>query len=218
MTQTFKTWFVSLIMTTAAVWLCVLWLDRPIAHRINDVFGEWRIPAELIDSPFSSTSAISACTFAVWGLFAIMGRRFSKVETTIALCAVSTLAANLIKDLLKFVFGRTWLDTWGIGIQSFLRNGVYGFHYFHSGRSFESFPSGHAAVAAAILSVPWILFPKLRILCTICVIVVDAGLVALNLHFVSDVIAGSFVDYSTGLFTIAMWRASASELVGKITL
>jgi membrane-associated phospholipid phosphatase len=146
--------------------------------------------------------------FVVFGILATMGRNFSKFETTIALCVISTLAALVIKDQLKVVFGRTWPDTWARGIVSFLGNGVYGFHFFHSGRSFESFPSGHATVAAAVLSVPCILFPRLRVLCIVGMFAVSAGLVALNLHFLSDTIAGTFVGLSTGLFTIAMWRGS----------
>ena len=41
---------------------------------------------------------------------------------------------------------------------------------------------------------------------------VDIGLIALNLHFLGDVIAGSFVGVSTGLFTLALWRASQLEM------
>ena len=97
---------------------------------------------------------------------------------------------------------------------SFVQDNVYGFHFFQSGNSFESFPSGHAAAAAAVLSVVWILFPELRVICAIGAIAVDLGLVALNLHFLSDVVAGSFVGISTGLFTVALWRASEPAMKG----
>ena len=89
-----------------------------------------------------------------------------------------------------------------------MRDGVYGFHFFQFGKSFESFPSGHAAVAAAVLSVAGMLFPSLRAACAIGVVLADAGLVALNLHFLSDVVAGSFLGFSAGLFTVALWPAS----------
>ena len=46
----------------------------------------------------------------------------------------------------------------GTRIVSFLHDGVYGFHFFQFGKSFELFPSGHAAVAAAVLSVAGMLF------------------------------------------------------------
>jgi membrane-associated phospholipid phosphatase len=36
----------------------------------------------------------------------------------------------------------------------------------------------------------------------------DAGLVLLNLHFVSDVAAGTFVGVSAGLFTVGLLRGS----------
>ena len=57
----------------------------------------------------------------------------------------------------------------------------------------------------------WMLFPNLRIICAIGVVVVDIGLVAINQHFLGDVIAGSFLGVSTALFTIALWRASELE-------
>jgi membrane-associated phospholipid phosphatase len=65
-----------------------------------------------------------------------------------------------------------------------------------------------------VLSVVWILFPELRVICAIGIIAVDLGLVALNLHFLSDVIAGSFVGISTGLFTVAVWAASEPAMRG----
>ena len=207
MTRAFKTWFVGLVLTAVVVSVSVQWFDRPIALWVYDIFGGRRIPTMLADRIFS-ISLVSAIVFVICGLVAIMGRRFSKLEAAVAMCAISTLATTIIKDQLKFAFGRTWPDTWGPGIVSFLRDNVYGFHFFQSGKSFESFPSGHAAVAAAVLSVVWILFPKRRVICAIGVVAVDIGLVALNVHFLSDVVAGTFLGLSTGLFTVALWRAS----------
>ncbi len=211
MTRTFKIWLVGFVVTATVVLLSVQWIDRPIALWIFDVFGGRRIPTHLADR-IVQIPTVTAIVFIVCGIIAIMGRRFSKLEVAIVMCAISTLATTVIKDQLKFAFGRTWPDTWGPGIESFLRDNVYGFHFFQSGKSFESFPSGHAAVAAAVLSVIWILFPNLRVFCTIGLIAVDIGLVALNLHFLSDVVAGSFVGISTGLFTVALWSASKIEI------
>jgi membrane-associated phospholipid phosphatase len=207
MTRTFRKWFVSLVLTGAFVWVCFQWFDRPIALWIYNIFGGRRTPTEVADQ-ILSFPRISAIVFVICGLAAIMGRAFSKFEAAVAMCTISTLATILIKDQLKFAFGRTWPDTWGPGIVSFVRDNVYGFHFFQSGKSFESFPSGHAAVTAAVLSVAWILFPNLRVICGIGVVTVDIALVALNLHFLSDVVAGSFLGGSVGLFTVALWRAS----------
>ena len=146
--------------------------------------------------------------FFICGLAAVMGRRFSKIETAILLCDISVLAVYAAKNELKFYFGRTWPDSWGPEIASFLRDNAYGFHFFHSSKSFESFPSGHAAVIAAVISVLWIFYPKLRTLWSVCIVAADIALVAMNIHFLSDVVAGSFVGVSSGLFTVAAWRAS----------
>jgi membrane-associated phospholipid phosphatase len=211
MTQTFKTWLAGVVATAAFVTISYQWFDRPVALLIYEIFGGRRVfPTEVAEVAvrISKIPLATAVVFVICGLVATMGRRFSKRGAAVAMSAVSLLATIIIKDQLKFAFGRTWPDTWGSGIVSFVRDNVYGFHFFQSGKSFESFPSGHAAAAAAVLSVVWILFPELRVICAIGVIAVDLGLVALNLHFLSDVVAGSFVGISTGLFTIALWRAS----------
>lgn len=207
MTRACKVWLFSLVATVAIVWLSILWLDRPIALWVREILGERHLPLEVTESPILSISLLSTCAFILCGFAAIMGRPFSKLEVAVAACTISALVAIVVKDELKVAFGRTWPDTWQPGILSLLRNGVYGFHFFHSGKSFESFPSGHAAIAAAILSVLWLLFPKMRSICAICIVAVDCGLVALNLHFLSDVIAGSYIGFSVGLFSVALSRA-----------
>lgn len=201
-------WLASLVATAAVVSVSVVWIDRSIALWIHGISAERRIPPAVFGSPLFSIPLLAAAGFVMCGLIAITRPRLSKTGMIFSMCVISLLAADVIKDQLKFVFGRTWPDTWAPGIQSFLHDNVYGFHFFQSGRSFESFPSGHAAVAAAVLSVAWIFFPYLRAFCAIGVIAVDICLVALNLHFFSDVVAGSFVGISTGLFTVALWHAS----------
>ncbi|HTV28355.1 MAG TPA: phosphatase PAP2 family protein [Xanthobacteraceae bacterium] len=217
MTRVLKVWLVCLALTVLAVWVSYLWLDKPVALWVNRTVGAVHVPAKLIGSPLSSTSFITAFAFVVCGLVAISGRRFLMLGTTITLCVVSAVSTILIKDQLKLIFGRTWPDTWGQGILSLVRDGVYGFHYFQYGRSFESFPSGHAALTAAVLSVPCFLFPKLRAGVVICIVVIDASLVMLNLHFLGDVIAGTFVGFSSGLFTVYLWRATYSRLAAETT-
>ena len=59
------------------------------------------------------------------------------------------------------------------------------------------------------MSVLWIVFPRLRPLYVICIGAADIGLVLLNLHFISDVVAGTFVGASTGLFTVALFLPNA---------
>jgi membrane-associated phospholipid phosphatase len=205
MTRAFIAWFGSLLAIAIFTPISVLWLDKPIALFVHGTLGQ-QISVGVADSPILSIPLLSAFVFVVCGLSAVLGRQFSMLETTALLCDVSTLAAETIKNELKFTFGRTWPDSWEPGMQSFIQDNVYGFHFFQAGKSFESFPSGHAAFVAAIMSVLWILFPKYRWVCSACIVAADVGLVALNVHFLSDVVVGSFVGVSTGLFTVAAWR------------
>ena len=208
MTRAFNAWFGSLLAIAIFTPISVLWLDKPIALFVHDTLGRQILGGGVASVPILSIPLLSGFVFIVCGLAAMLGREFSKLETAVLLCDVSTLAAETIKNELKFAFGRTWPESWQPNIQSFIRDDVYGFHFFQFGKSFELFPSGHAAVVAAVMSVLWILFPKLRRSCSVCVVAADVALVALNLHFLSDVIAGTFVGVSTGIFTIAAWRMS----------
>jgi membrane-associated phospholipid phosphatase len=206
MKQTFRAWCLWFALTVIVVAICFWWIDRPVSLWVHSAIGWTRVPVELSGSRILSIPNAAAAVFVVLGLLALGRRQFSMVESALALSVISTLITLVIKDQLKVLFGRTWPETWGPGILSFVQNNVYGFHYFQAGPAFESFPSGHAAVAAAFLSVIWLLFPRLRVVSTLGIIAADLGLVLFNLHFLSDVIAGSFVGISIGLFTVALWR------------
>ena len=205
MTRIFKLWLGSLLLVAVFALISVTWFDKPVATWAHDIFGSPKFGG--IESlPILPTFAV---VFVLYGFAAILGRRFSKPETAVLLCTVSLLATEVIKSQLKFVFGRTGPDSWAPGILSFIHDNQFGFHFFHGGRSFESFPSGHAAAVAAVMSVLWIMFPRLRAGCAICIAAADLGLVLSNLHFISDVVVGTFVGISVGLFTIALWNAAS---------
>jgi membrane-associated phospholipid phosphatase len=207
MTRTFKFWAGGLLLVTLFALISVTWFDRPVATWVHNLFGSPHF-GRMARSPGQSIPLISAVAFVIYGFAAILGRQFSKVETAALMCTVSLLATEVTKNQLKFVFGRTWPDSWAPGIVSFIHDNQFGFHFFHSGQSYGSFPSGHAAAVAAVMSVLWIMFPKLRAGWVICMAAADLGLVLLNLHFISDVVVGTFVGSSVGLFTITLWSAA----------
>ena len=209
MKTTLKVWIVGLVAVVLFSLISVFLFDKPTAFLVHDIFGSRQISADLADSRILSVPLVTTSIFVVLGVLAIMGRQFSIFEQTILLCDISILITDAIKNQLKFAFGRTWPDSWGPQIVSLVHDNVYGFHFFQSGGSFESFPSGHAAVIAAVMSVLWIVFPKLRPLYAICIVAADIGLVLLNLHFISDVVAGTFAGPSTGLFTVALFLSNA---------
>ncbi len=225
MTTAFKLWIASLLAVAVFTLVAIWWLDRPIALLVHELSAGRHVSSGVARSPVLSIPLITACVFVVFGLAAVMGRQFSRLESVALVCTVGILAAEAIKNQLKFAFGRTWPDSWAPQITSLIRDNAYGFHFFHGGTSYESFPSGHAAVATAVISILWTPYPRLRIAYVICILAADLGLVLLNVHFLSDVLAGTFVGISAGWFTTAVWRAtrgptgcdrfSASDSLGR---
>lgn len=101
----------------------------------------------------------------------------------------AVLFANAITNTLKFVFGR---------VRPRYANGPMDFQPF-SGNT--SFPSGHATTAFAFLT-PWLMYyPGVG---TYGLLAVAGGTafsrLATNVHWVTDVLAGSTIGFTTGYF------------------
>jgi membrane-associated phospholipid phosphatase len=199
-------WLLALLLTAAAVVICYLWIDRPLALLAHaySVHREAFATVTHLPDPLMPAACI---VFVAVGLCTLAGSPLSAVKTMAALCSISLIVGETIKSVLKFVFGRTWPDTWVQNNPSFIHDGVYGFNFFHGGPGYASFPSGHTAAICAVLSVPWVLYPKLRPLYALVVLVVAVGLLGADYHFLSDVIAGGFAGTSTGWMTVALWQA-----------
>lgn len=202
-----------LIGTSIAVTAAYLWLDRSIALLVHEVIGRkpYSILMPVIHIP-DPLIVIADTVFVIIGSLALFGRMLSKHETAAFLASISVIFAVTIKDLLKFVFGRTWPETWVQNNPSFIRDGVYGFNFMHGGVAYQSFPSGHMTAACAIIAVLWIWYPRLRWAYAVAALIVGAGLVGGNFHFLSDVIAGAFVGISSGSIATATWNATRIPL------
>ena len=199
-------WLLSLATASTASAISYLWLDQPIARLVHVQLPHHDAFARLtyIPDPFIPLAVI---TFIGLGLWILSGRSLSKIHAATLVCSISLIMAEATKNQLKFVFGRTWPDTWIQNNPSFIRDGVYGFNPFHGGAGYESFPSGHSAVTCAVLAVLWMFYPKLRAIYLLVFIAVATGLIGANYHFLSDIIAGAFVGISTGWMATALWHA-----------
>ncbi len=203
-------WLMSLIATVVLVAVCYRWLDRPIALLMH---SEGRIPHHglwtwltRIPNPLPPLALVA---FVIFGLLALTGRSLSKFQSASLVGSLSVIIAEVTKNQLKVLFGRAWPETWTGSNPSFIRDGVYGFHFLHGGGAYNSFPSGHMATACAVLSVLWFSYPRWRWLYSVAGLAVGAGLVVANYHFLSDVIAGAFLGGSIGWLVTAVWRFSA---------
>ena len=204
-------WLLALVLVVLAVVISYFWFDRPIALFVhNQLPRNSRVllePVTYIPNPLIWVATI---TFLALGVRGLASRPLSKMQTAILLCSFSLMIAETIKSELKFVFGRTWPETWRQNNPSFIHDGIYGFNWFHGGDAYQSFPSGHVAAICAVASVLWIYYPRLRPIYLIVTLAVLIGLVGTNFHFLSDTIAGAFVGASTGLMVAMLFARRPS--------
>ena len=193
----------------AAVLLCYFWIDRPVAffvyrHHINrfQVFRSLTYPPPEVQN-WSALVLTILVVRRAWGPFL----RWQKV---LLVACLSLIVADDFRISLGDVFGRYWPETWTHDNPSLIGTGTYGFHPFQRGDDIGSFPSGHACRILGFAAVWMIAMPRSRTV-QIVVIVLCApmlvSLVAMNYHFVGDVIAGSILG---GI--VAMYAAHLARL------
>lgn len=207
-----KRWLTALLLVALAVAISYLWLDRPLALFAHGLLpGHKRALFEPLTHIPDPLMPVAAIVFVGLGLYALTGRPLSRLQVTLVVCSLSLTMAQVIKNQLKFVFGRTWPETWVENNPSFIHDHVYGFTWLHGGAGYESFPSGHMTATCAAISALWICYPRLKPYYALIVLAVAVGLIGADFHFLSDVIAGFFVGVSTGWMAVALLDRVAPE-------
>jgi membrane-associated phospholipid phosphatase len=197
------------VLCIAAVLVCYFWIDRPVAffvyrHHINTIpiFRWFTYPPPEIQN-WSALVLTILMVRRAWGPFL----RWQKV---LLVACISLIVVDDFRISLGDVFGRYWPETWTHNNPSLIGTGTYGFHPFQRDDDVGSFPSGHAARILAFASVWLIAMPRSRTV-QVVVIILSASmlvsLVAMNYHFVSDVIAGGVLG---GI--VAMYAAHLARL------
>jgi len=189
----------AVLLWLAAIVVAILWLDRPWAMAAHGM-GWVRIPlfrdlTHLVDP----IAALALLGLAVLGGMALLGIRLGRWgRLLLALCLAVALAL-LAKTELKYLFGRTWPETWVGGNPSWIRDQVFTFDFLHGGAGWESFPSGHATLMAAPMAVLWRHWPRLIWVWLTPVLLVGVGLLACDYHWVSDLLAGAGLGVLCGV-------------------
>lgn len=186
------------------VLLCVGYVDRGAASLSHaDVAGRTAVFDALthIVDPIPPLAALGV---AVAGLAALLGWRPGALGRTLLACCLATLVAIVLKDQLKYAFGRLWPETWVEHNPSWIRDGAYGFFPFHGGRGWASFPSGHTTLVTAPATVLWMRWPRWRALVALPVALVLVGLYGADYHFVGDMVAGLYLGGACGLGALAL--------------
>lgn len=189
----------AIVVCSLLVVICYFWIDRPVAYFVHNdrvekvaVFKWLTYPPPLVQiwSPLILTLLIIRRGFGT----------FNHWERTLFVACISLIVADEFRTSLGDLFGRYWPETWFDNNPSLIGTGTYGFHPFESGDDTGSFPSGHAARILGFGSVWWLAYPRIRILLILIILPMLISLVAMDYHFVSDVIAGVFVGGIVGSF------------------
>jgi membrane-associated phospholipid phosphatase len=201
--------FIITAFCIAAVLICYFWIDRPVAffvyhHHINSfpVFRWLTYPPPEVQN----WSALVLTILIVRGAW----RPFVRWQKVLLVACISLIVADDFRISLGDVCGRYWPETWTHDNPSLIGTGAYGFHPFQRGDDIGSFPSGHACRILGFATVWVIGMPHSRTVQVIALVVCApmlVSLVAMNYHFVSDVIAGSVLG---GI--VAMYAAHLARL------
>jgi membrane-associated phospholipid phosphatase len=218
---------IALILGALLVALCYFFVDRPVAQFLHDhrivardsmVRTPWRSLVEnfvsdhgiaakdlrrwpqLLSDYVHYLAALAIVLVLVWRLWKKGGR----LQTALAAIAVDLLALHLVRPWAKWACGRYWPESWDLGRPSWIGSGEYGFHPFHFGPAYESFPSGHALVTFSVATILWCSYPRWRWCYVLACAAMCAALVGLNYHFVGDVVGGGVLGSIIG---VCVWYA-----------
>ena len=169
------------------------WIDRPLAtyFRENDAAR----PFFAVIGPFGLALpylVVLAIGFAAlrWGgsvpRFEPWAERMRAAARIPGLLFASIALSGIAVDLLKVVVGRP-------RPKLLFASGAYEFSWIGLGADHWSFPSGHAATAAALATALWCLWPEPLLLYASAAALVAASRVVMGAHYLSDVIMGAFI-------------------------
>jgi membrane-associated phospholipid phosphatase len=196
---------IALLVSAIAVVVCYYWVDQPVARFVDS----HRLVRH--DS-LTWLADLSGCLkhAAIPAILAVVGwwwwKPGGRAQTVLLAISVNLIVTSILKQLLKWGFGRYWPETWTEGNPSLIAGGDYGFHPFHYGTRYESFPSGHAAVIFSVIAILWLSYPRWRWFYGSIAAAVAVALVALNFHFVGDVVAGATLGAIAGLYVAYGFR------------
>jgi membrane-associated phospholipid phosphatase len=195
--------FVALAACVFAVIVCYFFVDRPVAFFVDDheiakveEFRWLTEPPPLVQS-WSPLVLVLLMLRRAWG-------PWQRWQHVLFIACVSLIVADQFRESLGDLCGRYWPETWHNNNLSLIGTGAYGFHPFEVGDDTGSFPSGHAARILAFVTVFWLAMPRGRWLYIIVAAPMCIALVAMNYHFVGDVIAGSVLGGIVGAWTVRL--------------
>ncbi|MEP7027221.1 MAG: phosphatase PAP2 family protein [Candidatus Eisenbacteria bacterium] len=200
--------YLGFALAVAAVFLGCLALearvDMPVAEWARGLDGSWlhRVASLLT---ILGDAAVYLVPSALAALLLRRSARFRPHAAQATLLFLCVVISGLSADVLKVLFGRPRPTLLFSG-------GLSGFHGFHFGHDWNSFPSGHATTVGALVVVFVAWFPRARVPILLAAILVASTRVILHEHFVSDVVMG----FAWGVASALVVRDLASDRIAGL--
>ena len=178
--------------------LAIGWIDRPLAAYFRESGSPWR-PLFEWAGPFGLAMPyliLFGLAFAAlrWGgnlpPLEPWARRMRAAARIPALLFLAVAVSGILVDLLKVIVGRP-------RPKLLFSTGNYEFGWIGLSADHWSFPSGHAATAAALATALWCLWPQPVLFFVIGAALVAMSRVVTGAHYLSDVVMGTFVGVLT---------------------
>lgn len=169
--------------------------DRPLASWVTQ---------HLPDPIKPAASHLTELGYAGWSLgvlavlfFFCLWRRFQRGAERALIAFVGVASSGLVVDLIKWLAGRS-------RPKLYFKLGLYGFNSFHAGYDYNSFPSGHAATAAALTTALCFFWPRWRALWITLGAAVASTRILTGSHYLSDVLVGAYLGVAATWFSWAL--------------
>ena len=191
-------WLLSLLICTLVVVVAFVYLDVPIARRVYGILGA----TEGLATGFSSAVLLSVEAVVALALVIIRitrGHLSPFREATVIACLTSICTYAINNSTLKLFFG--------VPNPAAVLHGTQHAFNLLSGSFDSSFPSGHMVLASAFAGVFMRLYRASTLSFSALLFIAAVLLIVGDWHFVSDVIAGTFVGVSAGLLAGEAWLA-----------
>lgn len=189
-------WFVSLLICGVAAAVAFVYFDVPIARAVDGLLGA----TEALGKGFGSAIllGIEATVAVTLACIRITRGRLSRFGETAALACLTSICAYAVNDaILKRICG--------VPNPGLVMDGVRHSFNLLSGSSNNSFPSGHMMLAGSFAGVFMRLYRSTIVPLAVLLLIAAVLLIVGDWHFLSDVIAGTFLGISAGLLAGEVW-------------
>jgi len=203
-----RTWLIAAVATPAFAVLSYFFVDRPLATLSYENLRPYRKLFDAMTRIVDPFAAVAGVVFLVAIVQVARRRQIGPLLSALLRASAGLCATIVVKDQLKYAFGRTWPETWILNNPSYFKDGVFGFTPFHGGPGWASFPSGHTTVVCALAASLWVLFPRGRPVYALAVVLVIVGLIGADYHWLSDIIAGAALGTAMGVTAAKVGRSA----------